>query len=156
MSTAIQDLEAAKAECARLNAAATSAQKMTEDAQALVAAHVATITELKATVEALNGQLAKAGGDLKAAEQLLAEQTTAHNATKDELAKAHRALANPAFVDAAMVGAAAPAAGGTPPPDQQPKTFAQWQAEYIKVRDEQGPKAAATFRAEHRKELGLE
>lgn len=149
MSTVIQDLDAALAECA-------SAKQQAADAQALVAAHVATITELKATVDALNGQLAKAVGDLKAAEDLLVGEQAAHGSTKDELANAHRALANPAFVDAAMVGAAVPAAGGTPPPDQHPKTFAQWQAEYIKVRDEQGPQAAAIFRAEHRKELGLE
>jgi hypothetical protein len=105
----------------------------------------------------LNARLAKLTGDLEAAEGLIASEQAAHAETKAALAKIETAVAsNPAFADAGAQGSAAPAADGSPAGEPKvEKTPAQWQAAYIKVRDELGPVAAAEFRQAHAVELGL-
>jgi len=155
--TVVQELE--QAHEALTNSAATVADltaRLEASGAALAAAeqvgrdalaHAAEISEAKA----------KADGDLKAAEALIAEQAAARDAAVAELARVREAMAlNPAMADAVAPGAAAPASDGAPGSDPQPvKTRAQWDAEYIRVRDEQGPKAAAEFRAAHAVELGI-
>jgi outer membrane murein-binding lipoprotein Lpp len=117
----------------------------------------ASVLQLGGQVVELNAQLAKLTGDLEAAEGLIASEQAAHAETKAALAKIETAVAsNPAFADAGAQGAEAPAADGSPAGEPKAeKTFDQWHAEYIRVRDNEGPVAAAEFRAKHKSELRL-
>ena len=76
---------------------------------------------------------------------------------KAALAKIETAVAsNPAFADAGAQGSEAPAADGSPAGEPvAAKTFEQWHAEYVRVRENEGPVAAAEFRAKHKSELRL-
>lgn len=149
LAKAVADLKAAGDALAAMTTRAEAAEKALAGAEQLGRDSLATVQKLT--------------GDLKAAEDLLTGEQTAHTATKDALAKVQAAVAsNPAFADAAAKGSANPPAAGAPGADEQAKpnkTRAQWDAEYKAIRDGSGegfgPVAAAKFRSEHAKELGI-
>lgn len=148
MPTVIEDLAQAMADLDQSRQVAAASALAVTELQGQLATAQASIATLTANID-------KGVADLAAAQQLLDGEVSAHAATRAELERAQRALANPAFADAAATGSSTAADAGTPPPATEPMTKEQMQAEYIRVRDEQGPKAAAEFRAAHAAELGL-